>query len=577
MIDVAWLEVQDSTSFFGAASHHVAVNLDRVTGARVLWVNQKAAALDPHFDRVKRDIERYEAHLLSCCAFTIANERSGAEEFGSEVTTGYADRYGGSGIGQNGGSGRAVVINGYLVKGVGRTPLVSALTDVAHASGGAYLEECIRETIYSEIVSAEFPCSAVPVLAIIDIDELQVFQTPDGPIAERRTLLVRPCFIRPAHFERATGYFSGNPKEGMQDTARVDQFFAQAVALMGKAQLVEHYKALWMNWSKQLAYAFVHRLPHGSNTISNVCLDGKLLDFGAMSALPSWADARLMEARENFGAQFNLLAQMIRSTGYYFNRYLATPVVTQDNIAGWVATVQSQYVQVFIAETLRLCGLSRAAAIEVMKAADFTSLWQAIGQIIRHFQRERIDMVESTPVVRLEWDLHKIWDQRPPPHLLALQTILKPLLGPSELSMATKRCRLISATRSSLFREEVKRDIFATVDRERRGEDPSRDRIERYINEQVAQGRRDHRLMLDDVLPIGFAVGSLCSYVLFQETDTDRIFAIRESYSGRGEAMSPATHDHRLFASDMSETWIRFEDRNQPDFEGAVKLHRELM
>ena len=163
---------------------------------------------------------------------TILIDSDTGEMFDDDVTVGYADRYGGSGIGLNGGSGRAAVVNGYLVKGVGRTPLVSSLTDESHASGGAYLEESIRETIFAEIVRAEFPCSAIPVLAIIDTGLIQIFEESAGPKMERRTLLIRPSFIRPAHFERATAYFSGNPKEGQQDTLRVSQFFTQVVPLV---------------------------------------------------------------------------------------------------------------------------------------------------------------------------------------------------------------------------------------------------------------------------------------------------------------------------------------------------------
>lgn len=572
MADVSWLNTEESRAFFHD-SHHVPVTLKRLANARVVWLNQKAAAGDPHFDRLGRDMARYEKHILSCCAYTMAAQAGARETCDDDEVIGYADRYGGSGIGLNGGSGRAAVVNGYLVKGIGRTPLVSALTEFAHASGGAYLEECVRETIYSEIVCAEFPHSAIPVLAIIDTGLQQIFEGSTGTIVERRTLLVRPCFVRPAHFERATGYYSGNPKEGALDTARVSRFFAQAMTVWGRERLIDHYKSLWSNWAQQLAYSFVHRLPHGSNTVSNICLDGKLLDFGAMSAVPSWADAAIMESRQNFGAQFNLIPAMIRSSGYFFNRYLEAPIVDEKNIAAWTTAVQHAYLRVTVIETLRLCGVSHEIAENAANGPDFALLWRSIYSIINYFQRERINMVETTPDIRIKWDLHLVWDQEPPSHLAGLRAILKRMIPSDEQAIAVKRSSLLTATRKNLFREEMKREIFSTLDRSCTGAHPDRRDIERFVNERVAGGRRDHRFRISDAVPVGFAISASSSYVLFEEGCGDRMFAIKELYAGSSHQSEQAYNPERYPVIKVTPTSIQFQNANVPDFEGAVKMY----
>ncbi len=51
------------------------------------------------------------------------------------------DRYGGAGLARNGGSGRAAMTQGWLIKGVGRTPLVSVASDPIHATGRSTLSD----------------------------------------------------------------------------------------------------------------------------------------------------------------------------------------------------------------------------------------------------------------------------------------------------------------------------------------------------------------------------------------------------------------------------------------------------
>src|ERR1700681_3918252 len=52
-----------------------------------------------------------------------------------------ADRYGGMGIGPNGGSGRAGYLAGVHIKGIGPTDLIGSGNDGFHATGSMYLQE----------------------------------------------------------------------------------------------------------------------------------------------------------------------------------------------------------------------------------------------------------------------------------------------------------------------------------------------------------------------------------------------------------------------------------------------------
>jgi len=545
--DAAWLDAAHSEWLFGEGSHHVPVGLRRIENARLLWLNQDAAQADPHFAHCGGDLARYAEHLLAACAWLIDDQPSAGGA--GEQAIGHADRYGGPGIGMNGGSGRAALVNGYLVKGVGRTPLVSAMTDAGHASGGAYLEESVREVIYGEIVRAEFPHSAIPALAIIDTGLVQVWNESAGPRPERRTLLVRPCFMRPAHFQRATGFYSCYPKEGMFDSLRVATMFERAGAAWGGPGLAATYEAFWLNWACQLAYSFVHRLPHGSNTISNICLDGKLLDFGATSAVPSWANAATMLAPLPFARHFEVLPAALRSNACFFGRYFDNSFAGAQWIDQLVERARLVYRETLMTQALRLCGVDREPALQAAQDWSSNGLWDTLGAVIARFQKERIDMVEATPQPRLEWDLATVWDEAPAPHLHALRALLDTLVPAGERAATRQRCARLCATRSSLFREETKRAIYRAVDPSHAGQAPDPQHIARFIAQQVAAGRRDHRLALEGASTIGFAVGAAGSWVIGRDDGNASLFAIRE---GCGDATRLAlrrlTRDGMQFA-----------------------------
>ena len=64
-----------------------------------------------------------------------------------QLIVGEVDRYGGSGIGKNGGSGRCAIINGVQIKGVGRTQLAVSDDDLWHSYGGLNLQDAIYGSV----------------------------------------------------------------------------------------------------------------------------------------------------------------------------------------------------------------------------------------------------------------------------------------------------------------------------------------------------------------------------------------------------------------------------------------------
>lgn len=372
-----WRWKLNIAEIISADNGHVKIPMSRLKGARVQWVNPRAPEEDPACAALGENAA-YERHLLEACAFTITDPDGGTPD-----AFGIADCYGGAGIGSNGGSGRAVYINGYHVKGVGRTPLVGVDTDVSHASGGAYLEECVRESIFSEIVHQEFPHGSIPTLAIIDTGREVIWETDHGPKRERMCLLVRPMFLRPAHIERAVRYKSGNEYGGATDAARVR---ATALAIErqvgGAASMNALLSTCLVRWAQQIAYSYVSRLSHGGVTSSNVSIDGRLVDFGAMTSVPT------------FGRYW--VSSAVHPTGLQYKDILATVAGIASSMAfilGDAARAQEWRTSVFplIAEAyfrqvhecfLRIAGLSDSELETLRGCEDFSKICQAIQSMM---------------------------------------------------------------------------------------------------------------------------------------------------------------------------------------------------
>jgi hypothetical protein len=441
-----------------AANGHLALPAQRCGSASLLWVNPRARQIDPEaFDRFG-DMYHYGRHLLDKCAYLIASNGHVDDEF-------VVDRYGGSGIGHNGGSGRAGFINGYNVKGIGRTPLVSALTPQSHASGGAYLEECVRETIFSEIAALRLPHSAVPTLAIIDTGEIQDWKTTWMPTMERRTLLVRPAFLRPAHFERATGFISQNAREGGLDETRVERMFQQLLTRLTPGDVMQVYHALWTRWTEQLAWGFVNRLPHVSNTTSNISLDGRLVDFGAMTAVPSWARIASSYHREGFLEQINAIQNGVKSIGYYFGKHILGSQLLKGEREKSVSQVARRYELAMAREILNLLGVGWLWEMQYSQSAkECERLRLMVRRLALHFNCDSVDMLEYTPAPRLQFDLDEFWRSTDAPHLGELREELRRRLSISQIGDLRERRLFDEAAHAKFYFPEMKRAIYERLD-----------------------------------------------------------------------------------------------------------------
>lgn len=254
------------------------------------------------------------SELLKACAWlTPASSRAGGL---GETRQLKAERYGGRGIGHNGGGARCGLSGSLQIKGTGCNSLRGRDVPADYAHGGMSLFECIQESLWSEVFSHALPFGAVRTLGVLGSDEQCWWVTErwgaealagryGSPPNLPRGLLVRPAALRPAHFERAALYRPvGNAREELQrDLERtrcclmlLPQLLPAPAGGMPKgASLEEVLEAglveMATRYAMQSAAAMAKRLVHGNITSSNICLDGRWIDFGSATAIPQWGSA----------------------------------------------------------------------------------------------------------------------------------------------------------------------------------------------------------------------------------------------------------------------------------------------
>lgn len=292
----------------------------RLESAYVIWVNKREFWKNGIcYANRAQEIDNW---LIENFAYRIAEEGEPSD------TTMFADRYGASGVTSYGGAGRAVNFNGYNIKGVGRTTLTSPEADYQHSSGFLWLSEAIRDVIASRIAEIELPSGCQPILALIDCGKS--FYRKDKGWYERAALLVRPSFLRPAHFERSIihGGSDRSPGDPAADIRRVVHHFQAACTRGGTGAFVGK---IIDACARRVAECRANHLWCGRFSSDNVDVDGALCDFGAFNAVPYWR-SWVTDRGERFDS-INDLEDMARSLSFYAERF------GQSNTLKWKESV----------------------------------------------------------------------------------------------------------------------------------------------------------------------------------------------------------------------------------------------
>lgn len=268
----------------------------------VLWVDRSWALSQSD------DAREIDSLIVKRFAFQVAR---GNDEPSCHFDV---DAYGATGIARYGGSGRAGVLHGYQIKGIGVTQFVDPNADWTHSHGRLPLKEAIREVIMSCVASQVFPYGAIPSLAIIELAE--ELKDENGE-TQRLALLVRPFAIRPSHFQRALGFHRN--MEGMGHLADVDR--VKDMVHFASNTAPELIRSFARRLGSQIAT--MHNLGwfHGGLYSSSVCINAELIDFGSSRFVPD-REARSYDVNgPKFGSEMEGAKILISSWCYYWNRY----------------------------------------------------------------------------------------------------------------------------------------------------------------------------------------------------------------------------------------------------------------
>jgi hypothetical protein len=249
-----------------------------------LWVNER------YPERVDGDLAQTKAAFGRRFAYLIP----GGPTFDNlhfdhdDVAAMSAERYGGSGIADNGGGVRCGNLEGYQVKGIGKNTLVGSGSDLHHTYGGFKAVYAIHEAIYAKVLSRLLPVGVAEIYGVI-------LTGPDAAFVKGTHrgwggLLVREPAIRPGSLLRAS-HFVPSAQVGatlLSDVGRVRSVNRKLIRMVGgargMAQLLGKFLA---NSADQFSFARIAGIMHGALTPSNMCLDGRWIDLTNTSFLSS--------------------------------------------------------------------------------------------------------------------------------------------------------------------------------------------------------------------------------------------------------------------------------------------------
>jgi hypothetical protein len=272
------------------------------------------------------------ATQLANYAFSIPLKKDPKQAYLPTKTIFFAERYGGQGLGSNGGGVRCGLLNGVQVKGIGRNPLAGRGADFFHSYGGASLNEGMAEAIWGEVVHSALPHGACRVFGLITTGTRVPLLAPkpgQDPTTPR-ALIVRQALLRPAHYMRSP-YF--DPVDDritiISDTDRTRAAVATLSTTLHSiygaqnAPLNDMLHTMFGRAAEQLAAARAKRIMHGSLIDSNWSLDGRWLDFGTTSTLPDHGRYFISPGSPDFLHEHMILRRTMKDFIFYLRKYLA--------------------------------------------------------------------------------------------------------------------------------------------------------------------------------------------------------------------------------------------------------------
>lgn len=315
--------------------------------------------------------------------------------YGPQTSDLLGERYGGIGVGSNGGGVRCGIHNGVQIKGVGKNPLAGAEAHFWHSHGGCAIELAYREAIWGEVCNIALPYGAARVHAIVETGTRIPYLAHDGKRDTRRALVFRQMKIRPAHFMRAIGFVPGDSfkKENVSDAFRTREGILKLPAVMfelfGEADPKKKsfhalFSALIRRQAKQIAAARSRKLLHGGLCASNIAIDGSWLDFDTITSISDYGRI-IMGSFDiaDFWTDHKDILAVIHDLWSYVKKY--APPCQSDDLDGVNVYTDFFVSELEIAHAVEFAKLTGIPirTIENMDRAIVFDLYRVVRQIVR--------------------------------------------------------------------------------------------------------------------------------------------------------------------------------------------------
>lgn len=250
---------------------HVPFQVVNIVSSKVLWISNE---FESDYGLRGFDIFKEKFSLIS----PDYRLRDGMTLDLSTASTLFAERYGGNGVGTNGGGARTGNLENFQLKGVGKNILAANTTDDWHSYGGLNLVDAVIETISYLLLKNILPIGCVKIYGIIITGDETAY-LPGGKIGPG-AILVREKVTRPGHFLPCPAYNVKEIQDIPQDSYRlryINKILYKkfrdprelAVALAKMASMI----------ADQFGFSKIARIFHGSISASNLSIDGRWLDL----------------------------------------------------------------------------------------------------------------------------------------------------------------------------------------------------------------------------------------------------------------------------------------------------------
>jgi hypothetical protein len=250
------------------------VEMNKISGAHLLWRNQPASNNSSISDG--EFVDNYSWIIKN----NFFSDESRVQK--SITKTMFAERYGGFGLGTNGGGARVVNFNNVQIKGVGANALAGEGSLKSHSYGGLDIQGAVKEIVYSRLLNKISPVGVQAIDGLIFLDENSALHNDE---CAPSVLMIREIIARPSHFLPCLNFRLKSEHRILMrsDYSRVLGIYKS----IGKQALLSEFYALIQNFldkcADQLSFFRMARLSHNALTPSNISMDGRVLDTALCS------------------------------------------------------------------------------------------------------------------------------------------------------------------------------------------------------------------------------------------------------------------------------------------------------